>query len=81
MRVGNREIPHGGSMARQFRWIVAGMLAVVATGVPAFAAEVEAFLAGTAKSCIACDLAGRDLKAPCRSPYPQSKREARGQNV
>ena len=27
------------------------------------AAEVDAFLAGTAKSCIACDLSGRDLKA------------------
>src|SRR5262249_44380720 len=28
----------------------------------AFAAEVDAFLAGTTKSCIGCDLSGRDLK-------------------
>ena len=38
--------------------------AAVAFGVPALGANdaVDAFLAGTARSCIACDLAGRDLK-------------------
>ena len=40
----------------------ASALAALGASTPARAAEVDAFLAGTAKSCIACDLAGRDLK-------------------
>ena len=48
-------------------WImVTGAVAGAALSAPAVpsarADDVEAFLAGTAKSCIACDLSGRDLK-------------------
>ena len=37
--------------------------AFVGIAASGFAAEVDAFLAGTTKSCVACVLSGRDLKA------------------
>ena len=39
-----------------------GVLAV-GTVVAALAADVDAFLSGASKSCVGCDLSGRDLKA------------------
>ena len=47
---------------RMVRWIAAGGATGAALVAPALADDVAAFLAGTAKTCIQCNLAGQDLK-------------------
>src|SRR5436190_15741643 len=52
----------GWIMPRRSRFVLLPLVAATLAAAPGHAGDVEPFLAGAIRSCIECDLAGRDLK-------------------